>query len=68
MTGDATLFIRRDEVEAAWSIVDAVRAGWNGQPLTNREFYAAGTWGPVASDDLLAQRGHVWRNPQQHTT
>jgi glucose-6-phosphate 1-dehydrogenase len=63
MAGDATLFIRRDEVEAAWSIVDAIRKGWENKPLTNREFYAAGTWGPVAADDLLAQRGHVWRNP-----
>jgi glucose-6-phosphate 1-dehydrogenase len=64
MSGDATLFIRRDEVEAAWSIVDAIRKGWEGKPLSNREFYAAGTWGPVAADDLLAQRGHTWRNPQ----
>ncbi len=64
MVGDATLFIRRDEVETAWSIVDAVRKGWEGKPLTNREFYAAGTWGPVAADDLLAQRGHNWHNPQ----
>jgi glucose-6-phosphate 1-dehydrogenase len=67
MAGDATLFIRRDEVEAAWTIVDAVRKGWDGKPLTNREFYAAGTWGPVAADDLLSQRGHVWRNPQPAT-
>ena len=48
MAGDATLFIRRDEVETAWQIVDSIRAGWEGKPLTNREFYAAGTWGPVA--------------------
>jgi glucose-6-phosphate 1-dehydrogenase len=64
IAGDATLFIRRDEVEAAWGIVDSIRKGWDGQPLSNREFYSAGTWGPVAADDLLAQRGHVWRNPQ----
>lgn len=63
MAGDATLFIRRDEVETAWSIVDEIRKGWEDKPLTNREFYAAGTWGPMASDDLLAQRGHAWRNP-----
>ncbi|HEX5399338.1 MAG TPA: glucose-6-phosphate dehydrogenase [Verrucomicrobiae bacterium] len=62
--GDATLFIRRDEVETAWQIVDSIRAGWDGKPLTNREFYAAGTWGPVASDDLLAQSGHAWHEPQ----
>jgi glucose-6-phosphate 1-dehydrogenase len=64
LAGDATLFIRRDEVETAWGIVDGVRQGWNEKPLTNREFYAAGTWGPVAADDMLAERGHVWRNPQ----
>ena len=64
IAGDATLFIRRDEVETAWKIVDSIRAGWDGTPLTNREFYAAGTWGPVAADDLLAQGGHAWREPQ----
>jgi glucose-6-phosphate 1-dehydrogenase len=67
LTGDATLFIRRDEVEAAWNIVDAVRAGWDGQPLTNREFYAAGTWGPPAAEELLAKTGHAWREPQMVT-
>ena len=63
IVGDATLFIRRDEVETAWQIVDSVRNGWDSKPLTNREFYSAGTWGPVASDDLLAQLGHVWHEP-----
>ena len=63
MAGDATLFIRRDEVETAWSIVDSIRKGWEGKALTNREFYSAGTWGPVAADDLLAQTSHVWRDP-----
>ena len=63
IAGDATLFIRRDEVETAWQIVDSIRKGWDGKPLTNREFYSAGTWGPVASDDLLAQAGHVWHEP-----
>ena len=65
IAGDATLFIRRDEVETAWKIVDSIRAGWDGQPLTNREFYAAGTWGPVAAEDLLALGGHVWHEPQR---
>jgi glucose-6-phosphate 1-dehydrogenase len=64
LVGDSTLFIRRDEVETAWQIVDSIRAAWEGHPLTNREFYAAGTWGPVASDDLLAQSGHVWHEPR----
>ena len=63
IAGDATLFIRRDEVETAWQIVDSIRTGWDGKPLTNREFYAAGTWGPIAADDLLAQLGHAWHEP-----
>jgi glucose-6-phosphate 1-dehydrogenase len=63
MSGDATLFIRRDEVETAWQIVDSIRKAWEGRPLSNREFYAAGTWGPVAADDLLAQTGHEWHEP-----
>ena len=63
IAGDATLFIRRDEVETAWQIVDSIRAGWDGKSLTNREFYSAGTWGPIAADDLLAQLGHTWHEP-----
>ncbi len=63
MNGDATLFIRRDEVETAWRIVDSIRGTWGAKPLSNREFYAAGTWGPVAADDLLAAEAHSWRAP-----
>jgi glucose-6-phosphate 1-dehydrogenase len=67
IAGDATLFIRRDEVETAWQIVDSIRRGWESKPLSNREFYAAGTWGPVAAEDLLAPGGHFWRDPQPIT-
>jgi glucose-6-phosphate 1-dehydrogenase len=63
MAGDATLFIRRDEVETAWKIVDSIRQTWTNKALTNREFYSAGTWGPVAADDLLAQANHAWHEP-----
>jgi glucose-6-phosphate 1-dehydrogenase len=63
LAGDATLFIRRDEVETAWSIVDPIRQGWQSEPLTERELYPAGSWGPAAADELLAARGHAWRNP-----
>src|SRR5437899_2075389 len=63
IAGDATLFIRRDEVETAWQIVDGIRKAWDSKPLSNREFYAAGTWGPVAAEDLLAQNGHLWHEP-----
>ena len=63
MAGDPTLFIRRDEVEIAWQLADSIRSGWNGKALTNREFYAAGTWGPVAADEMLAGSGQHWREP-----
>jgi glucose-6-phosphate 1-dehydrogenase len=63
MVGDATLFIRRDEVETAWRFIDEIRGAWNDKALSNREFYAAGTWGPVAADDLLAAGGHAWHEP-----
>src|SRR5438132_4109885 len=59
IAGDATLFIRRDEVETAWGIVDPIKAGWNDEPLTEREFYAAGTWGPSAADQRLYIRGNT---------
>jgi glucose-6-phosphate 1-dehydrogenase len=64
MAGDPTLFIRRDEVEASWSVVDPIRAAWAAQPLDASAMYAAGTWGPAAADDLLAATGHAWRNPR----
>lgn len=64
MGGDATLFIRRDEVEQAWEIVDSIRAGWQGVGLDDRELYAAGSWGPQLAHELLAQSGHAWREPQ----
>jgi glucose-6-phosphate 1-dehydrogenase len=64
VAGDATLFIRRDEVETAWNIVDPIRKGWEGKKIVEKESYPAGSWGPEAANDLLAARGHAWRNPQ----
>ena len=63
VAGNPTLFIRSDELETAWSIVDAIREGWGDRPLRDNEFYSAGSWGPTAADELLAARGHTWRNP-----
>jgi len=61
IANDSTLFLRRDVVETAWSIVDPIRQAWAGQPLAQTDFYPAGTWGPAAADDLLARRNHKWR-------
>ena len=64
ISGDATLFIRRDEVETAWRIVDPIREAWATESLNENEFYPAGAWGPKAADELLTKHGHSWRNPQ----
>ena len=64
IAGDATLFIRSDEVETAWNIVDPVREAWASEPLDANAIYPAGTWGPTAAEELLARHGHAWRNPE----
>jgi glucose-6-phosphate 1-dehydrogenase len=64
IAGDATLFIRRDEVETAWSLVDVIREFWRDQPLTQTDMYPAGSWGPAGANELLSRLGHHWRNPE----
>lgn len=62
MSGDATLFARRDEVELAWHFVDAIEEGWHGGKVDAPiRFYPAGSWGPKEADDLLERGGHSWR-------
>ena len=63
MIGDASLFTRADEVERAWEILDPILNAWesgHGGPL---HFYAAGSWGPPAADELLERDGRAWRRP-----
>ena len=59
LRGNPALFMRRDEIEAAWRWIDDILEGWKstGQKL---ESYAAGTWGPSASDLLLERDGREW--------
>lgn len=57
--GDATLFMRRDEIEAAWRWVDPIIAGWQ-DCYRSPKRYAAGSWGPDAADSLLENSGHAW--------
>ena len=60
--GDATLYTRQDMVEASWSVVEPIQNVWR-ESKSDFPNYAAGSWGPAASDEMLAQRGHVWRKP-----
>lgn len=57
--GDQTLFVRRDEVEAQWDWIDAIRAGWDEQALEPKT-YTAGSWGPSAAIALAERDGVTW--------
>ena len=57
--GDPTLFVRRDEVEAQWAWIDAIRTGWEETGMTPKS-YAPGSWGPAEAADLAARDGVVW--------
>ncbi len=62
--GDSTLFIRRDEVEASWRIVDSIINAWKEMPTGTVHPYPAGTWGPEEADKLIKKDGRHWENPQ----
>ncbi len=59
MLGDSTLFIRRDEVEESWKIIDSIESAWSSGavPLS---IYPAGSWGPPEADVMLERTGHKW--------
>jgi glucose-6-phosphate 1-dehydrogenase len=60
MLGDATLFTRNDEIDEQWLLVDAIVAQWQrDRPAFPN--YAAGTWGPPSSEELLRRDGRSWR-------
>jgi len=60
MRGDASLFTREDEVVEQWQIVDAIVAFWR-RDRPSFPNYAAGTWGPASSDELIQRDGRSWR-------
>jgi glucose-6-phosphate 1-dehydrogenase len=63
MVGDPTLFIRSDEVDQAWQIVDPVLQTWHGERSVPLAGYAAGTWGPKQAEHLIERDGRQWRTP-----
>ncbi len=63
MSGDPTLFARRDEVEQAWQFVDAIEGAWHaadGKAPALYE-YPAGSWGPKEAEELIERDGRKWR-------
>ncbi len=57
--GNATLFMRRDEVEAAWAWVEPILEAWAARPDNPRP-YPAGSWGPTAAIALIERDGRTW--------
>jgi glucose-6-phosphate 1-dehydrogenase len=61
MNNDPTLFMRADQVEAAWRLLMPVLEAWTESRPRHFPNYAAGSWGPKAARGLLACEGHAWR-------
>ena len=57
--GSQTLFMRRDELEAAWKWVDPIREAWDASRDAPQP-YTAGTWGPTGSIALIERDGRTW--------
>jgi glucose-6-phosphate 1-dehydrogenase len=64
MLGDATLFTRSDEVEAAWRVIDPLIEYWERHPPTKMPTYMSGSWGPSEADRLVQTHGARWREPE----
>ena len=54
-----TLFVRRDEAEAAWTWIDAISDSWSRYAVKPSP-YSAGTWGPAGAFALTERNGHSW--------
>lgn len=59
MHGDLTLFVRDDELNAAWEWIDPIMSAWQNDS-EGLKSYIAGSWGPAAASYLLAQHGAAW--------
>ena len=64
MIGEATLFTRSDEVEAAWRVVDPLIQYWESHKPKRMPTYAAGSWGPREADELIEEDGVEWRESE----
>jgi glucose-6-phosphate 1-dehydrogenase len=61
--GDTTLFMRADQVEAAWSVVMPILDKWQEAPAGDLTRYQAGTWGPEGAEILIGQDRRSWFQP-----
>lgn len=64
MDGDASLFMRADQVESAWQLLTPVLEAWKHNPANDFPNYPAGSWGPETAETLIASSGHAWYIPE----
>ena len=60
MLGDQTLFMRGDQVEAAWELVMPILSTWQNKKSLNFPNYSADSWGPESAEALIARDGFNW--------
>jgi glucose-6-phosphate 1-dehydrogenase len=63
MAGDATLFMRADQVEGSWSVITPILNVWENTLPVDFPNYPSGTWGPDASEDLITRDSRSWNHP-----
>ncbi|KAF2957943.1 glucose-6-phosphate dehydrogenase [Thermotoga sp. Ku-13t] len=64
LLGDPTLFMRKDDLEVSWRLLDPVLKAWEREPERFvPEIYRAGTWGPEKADELIERDGRRWLGP-----
>lgn len=61
LDGDTTLFVRGDEIEAAWTWIDSIHAAWAEADVATKP-YTAGSWGPAAAEGLVERDGVSWHD------
>jgi len=65
MEGDLTLFMRENDIHAAWQFIDPILEGWE-QYGQRPAPYVANSWGPLEADQMLARDGYIWHNPESY--
>jgi glucose-6-phosphate 1-dehydrogenase len=63
IAGDQTLFMRADQIEAAWTLLQPVLDMWELYPAVEFPNYAAGSWGPESAEGLISRDGRSWLTP-----
>jgi glucose-6-phosphate 1-dehydrogenase len=64
LEGDASLFIRNDEIELAWRVIDPIIAGWEARTREPLPEYEVGSWGPPQADAFMRNDGRGWVSPR----